>query len=62
MTQGSMVMGGELGIKKVRTERRAPLLWRIRNALRPAFWYGWADNQAAKIFTGLTGMGCPSSL
>lgn len=56
MTQGSMVMGGELGIKKVRTERRAPLLWRIRNALRPAFWYGWADNQAAKIFTGLTGI------
>lgn len=56
MTQGSTMMGGELGIKKVRTERRAPLLWRIRNALRPAFWYGWADNQAAKIFTGLTGI------
>lgn len=56
MTQGNMMMGGALGIKYIRGTRKAPLSWRIRNALRPSYLYGWADNQAAKIFTGLTGI------
>lgn len=46
---------GDLGIKVIRAPK-APIGWRIRNALRPAYWYGMADNQAAKIFTGLTGI------
>lgn len=56
MTQGRMAMAGDLGIRVRRGTRTAPLSWRIRNALRPAYWYGWADNQAAKIFSGLTGI------
>lgn len=55
--------GGVVGYKGELTaqlnkggKQRAPLAWRIRNALRPSYWYGWADNQAAKIFTGLTGI------
>lgn len=54
--QGSMAFKGSLGAVKNPPIRKAPLGWRIRNAIRPAFWYGWADNQAAKIFTGLTGI------
>jgi hypothetical protein len=52
---GTLSIKGDLGIKKNSMEK-APLSWRIRNALRPSYWYGWADNQAAKIFTGLTGI------
>lgn len=56
MTQGSLRMAGDLGIEKFKTVRRAPLRWRLRNALRPAYWYGRLGNQAAKIFAGLTGI------
>lgn len=52
---GNMNMAGSLGIKVNRTQR-APLSWRLRNALRPSYWYGWLDNQAARLFTGLTGI------
>lgn len=55
MAQGSMFMGGELGIKVNRLPK-APLSWRIRNALRPSYLVGRAYNQAAKLFTGLTGI------
>lgn len=55
--------GGVVGYKGVLTARlnkggkqSAPLSWRLRNALRPSYWYGWLDVQAAKTFTGLTGM------
>ncbi len=48
-------MAGNLGFK-VQRAQSAPLSWRIRNGLRPSFWYGWANVQAAKIFTGLTGI------
>jgi hypothetical protein len=56
MTHGSMAFAGNLGIKHNKGTRKAPLAWRIKNALRPSYWYGWLDNQAAKIFTGLTGI------
>lgn len=56
MTQGSMAFRGTLGIEHKSNRRKAPLAWRIRNALRPGYLYGLADNQAAKIFTGLTGI------
>ncbi len=55
MAQGSMLLGGELGIK-ANLLQSAPLSWRIRNALRPSYLYGWAYNQSAKLFTGLTGI------
>lgn len=54
-SMGSLSMGGQLAAKKI-SMPKAPLWWRVRNALRPAFLYGWADNQAARIFTGLTGI------
>ncbi len=47
-------MAGSLAVKVQRTQR-ASLSWRIRNALRPSFWVGWANVQAAKVFSGLTG-------
>jgi hypothetical protein len=54
---GTMSMKGALSAQLNKGGvQKAPLWWRIKNALRPAFWYGWADNQAAKIFTGLTGI------
>lgn len=54
---GTMAMKGSLSAQLNKGGvQKAPLGWRIRNALRPAYWYGWADNQAAKIFTGLTGI------
>jgi len=56
MTQGALEWGGELGIKKFRTERRAPWAWRLRNALRPGYLYGWLVNRAAKTFAALTGI------
>lgn len=52
----TMRMAGDLGIQHRKGTNKAPLAWRIKNALRPAYLYGWADNEAAKIFTGLTGI------
>jgi hypothetical protein len=56
MTTGTLGYKGDLTMRVQRGTRKAPLVWRLRNALRPAFWYGWLDNQAAKLFTGLTGI------
>ena len=57
MTQGAIgYSGGLVAQLNKGGVRKAPWAWRLRNALRPAYWYGWADNQAAKIFTGLTGI------
>jgi hypothetical protein len=56
MAQGTMNLGGNLGVKVRRGFSKAPLLWRLRNALRPVFWWGWAVNQAAKLLSGLTGI------
>jgi len=47
-------MAGNLGFK-VQRAQGAPLAWRIRNALRPSFWSGWAAVQMAKAFSALTG-------
>ena len=53
--QGSMALGGTLGIQHNKA-LQAPLAWRLRNALRPAFWAGWASNKAARKFSDLTGI------
>jgi hypothetical protein len=58
MTQGgSLVMGGELGTRLNKGGYQlAPLTWRMKNALRPAFWGGWLANRAAQILSELTGI------
>lgn len=40
----------------VRRARKAPWGWRVRNAIRPAFWLGWLAVQAAKLFSQITGI------
>lgn len=48
-------MAGSLKAK-VRRTQHASWLWRLRNAMRPSFWYGWLANKAAKTFSALTGI------
>jgi hypothetical protein len=48
-------MGGKLGARLIRAPR-APLAWRIRNAIRPAFWGGWLGNRAARALSAMTGI------
>ena len=40
MSVGSMAPSGALAVKKVGA-RKAPLTWRVRNTLRPAYIWGW---------------------
>lgn len=56
MTQGTMQLGGELGMNHIRGTVRAPLSWRIRNGLRPSYLSGWAANEVAKALSRLTGI------
>lgn len=47
---------GALSAKVTRGTRKAPLLWRIRNGVRPSFWLGWLINMLAILFSRLTGI------
>jgi hypothetical protein len=55
MERAMVEMGGELEIAANRVQM-APLAWRIRNALRPAYLGGLLANLAAKLFSWLTGI------
>lgn len=46
--------GGRLAVRKVAGER-APLSWRVRNALRVAFWWGWLSHVVGHAYTRLFG-------
>jgi hypothetical protein len=48
-------MTGTLIAKRTQAPK-APLLWRIRNALRPMYWWGYLTNKLAKEFSHLTGI------
>jgi len=50
-----MALGGTLGIQHNKAAQ-APLTWRLRNALRPGYWAGWASNKAARKISDLTGI------
>jgi hypothetical protein len=50
-----MAMAGDLGLR-VKRAARAPLWWRIRNGMRPAFWLGWLAVVVARGLTRLTGI------
>jgi len=54
-TVNAIGLGGRMRAKVIRGQR-APLRWRVRNALRPAFWLGWLGWQAARAFSRLTGL------
>jgi hypothetical protein len=54
-SSGSLHMSGELSIV-ADLAKPAPLLWRIRNALRPSFIYGLLVNKSARLFSELTGV------
>lgn len=49
-------MAGTHRAKLIKGTTTAPLGWRIRNALRPSFLYGYLANYAAKLFSALTGI------
>lgn len=52
---GTISMAGNLLVKKV-SPQKAPLSWRIGNALRTPYWTGWLNVQLAKFLTKLTGI------
>jgi len=52
---GMLSMSGELQIKLLRC-KRAPLSWRIKNALRWSYIWGWFVTILAKGFSKLTGI------
>lgn len=55
MQQGIVGFGGTLAAKKVGAQK-APLSWRVRNALRWAFVWGWFVNTLARLFSKITGV------
>lgn len=44
---------GTLALRVIRA-KKAPLSWRIKNALRPSYLWGWFVNLLAKMFTAIT--------
>ena len=52
--QGTMVSTGSLGVQLL--TRKAPLLWKLKNALRWNFILGWLYYHAAFAFTRVTGI------
>lgn len=55
MFNGSMEMNGALRVRKIGA-RKAPLAWRIKNAMRWGFITGWFFVRLAKLFSKLTGI------
>lgn len=55
MAEGHVAMAGDLGIR-VNRGQRAPVSWRVRNAMRKSYWQGWLANRAAKTLSALTGI------
>lgn len=53
--EGRIQLGGVVSLKKVGAEK-APLAWRIKNALRWTYLWGWFVTQLAKAFTKVTGV------
>ena len=54
MSVGSMAPAGALAVKKVGA-RKAPLTWRVRNTLRPAYIWGWLAHVMGHLYTRLFG-------
>jgi hypothetical protein len=54
MTSGSIAPSGTLLIRKI-PRKKAPLSWRVKNALRWNYLLGWLTHKAAHAFSALTG-------
>lgn len=52
---GEMGFSGGLKIKKI-AAKKAPLSWRIRNALRFGYWHGWLASKLAKPIAEALGL------
>lgn len=52
---GKLGISGELRVSR-RACQKAPLAWRVRNALRWSYLFGWFANRLAKELTVLTGV------
>lgn len=50
----NVALGGALSAKKV-SGQRAPLAWRVRNALRWGFWWGWLAHVVGHLYSRLFG-------
>lgn len=46
----NVALGGALSAKKV-SGQRAPLAWRVRNALRWGFWWGWLAHVVGHLYS-----------
>ena len=55
MFRSNQTFTGSLSTKIIKCPR-APLAWRIKNAIKPAFWLGYLSTLAARSFSALTGM------
>jgi hypothetical protein len=53
--QGAIGPSGRLTMKKI-PPKKAPLSWRLKNAMRLGFLLGWVNVQIAKGFSRLTGI------
>lgn len=51
---GEAKFTGRLGVRLL--SKKAPLAWKIKNAIHPRYWGGWLANKAAILFSMLTGI------
>ena len=54
MSVGSMAPSGALSVRKIKA-KQAPLTWRVRNTMRPAFIWGWLAHVMGHFYTRLFG-------
>jgi hypothetical protein len=54
--ESTLTLGGTHTAKLIKGTTKAPVSWRVRNALRPSYLYGYAFNKLAKAFSALTGI------
>lgn len=54
--QGKTLLSGNIGFNVIRRNVDAPLAWRVKNKLRPAFWGGYVAVKMARLFSRLTGL------
>lgn len=54
MNNGLLAPAGALTVRKI-GPRKAPLLWRVRNTLRPSYIWGWLAHLAGHLYTRVFG-------
>lgn len=54
--EAKMDFAGGVTAKLIKGSTSAPMIWKVKNSLRPGFWFGWLAVLAAKLFSKLTGL------